>query len=147
MVPDHLLSATDFIRLNMLMPMIGRFANEGSAFLSSIWGFPVFGSTGTFSQTMVPQSPVLQWLMRILASPACVSQMPAGPFAVSARTWPKLRKTAAIANSSVDRDITTSHVHRRQNRRSWLSKYHPRDGREPVKRPGLKESAAPTGRP
>src|SRR5258708_5941971 len=128
MVPDHLLFATDFIPLKMLMPMTGRFANAGLAFLSSIWGFPVFGSSGTFNQTMVPQSPVPQWLTRIFASPAWVSQMPAGS-AVSAHTCPKPRKKAAIASNSFDLVIDAPNVGRCQNTGAWLNKYHPQ-GRE-----------------
>src|ERR1700694_639287 len=128
MVPDHLLFATDFIRLNMLMPMTGRFASEGLAFLSSTCGFPVAGSIGAFNQTIVPQSPVPQWLMRIFASPACVSQMPEGSLADSAQTWPIPKKKAAIANSSLDLDIDASSVGRCQNRGSWLNKYHLPDG-------------------
>src|SRR5450756_1844863 len=65
--------------------------------------------------------------MRIFASPAWVSQMPAGLFGVSARAWPRLRQNAAIANNSFDRVIDASNVNRRQNRRSWLNKCHLRD--------------------
>jgi hypothetical protein len=48
------------ILLKMLRPMMGRFANDGLLFLSSTCGFPVAGSIGTFSQTIVPQSPLAQ---------------------------------------------------------------------------------------
>jgi hypothetical protein len=38
--------------------------------------------------------------------------MPAGSLAVPAQTWPKLKKKAAIASSSLDPDIDASNVSR-----------------------------------
>src|ERR1700726_419880 len=65
--------------LNSGSPITGRFARDRFGFLSSTAGFPVAGSIGVRSQTTTPQIPGPHLLTRTFASPACVSQIPAGP--------------------------------------------------------------------
>src|SRR5580700_7653443 len=64
--------------VNSGSPIIGRLASEGFGFLSSMAGFPVAGSIGSFSQTITPQIPPPHLLTLTLASPAWVSQTPVG---------------------------------------------------------------------
>jgi hypothetical protein len=77
--------------------MIGRFASAGLGFLSSIWGFPVARSIGSFSQTTTPHIPAPHRLTRIFASPAWVNQMPSGPPRTSALAGITAKKTASAA--------------------------------------------------
>ena len=64
--------------LNSGSPIIGRLASAGLGFLSSTCGLPVAGLIGSRSQTTTPQMPPPHLLTRTRASPAWVSQMPAG---------------------------------------------------------------------
>src|SRR5207237_5700492 len=61
---------------NSCRPMIGRLASARFGFLLSTAGLPVSVSIGCLSQITVPHSSAPHFVTLILASPACVSQVP-----------------------------------------------------------------------
>src|SRR5438094_10189615 len=83
--------------LNSARPIIGRFFKPGLGFLSSTWGLPVAGSTGSFNPTITPQIPPPHLLTFTRASPAWVSQTPVGSPAPCARADGAASNAAAIA--------------------------------------------------
>src|ERR1700687_2622342 len=106
--------------LNMLFSTGGRGGGIGSLFLPSSCGRPVAGSTGTFSQMMVPQMPEPHLLTCIFASPVSVSQTPVGSALVSADAGAAARAIVAATIRICQRDIRTSFAPRRDDEEGWL---------------------------
>src|SRR5258708_29180087 len=60
----------------IMVPIIGRPRRDGSGFLASVSGWPVRGSLGVLSHTMVPHMSAPHFAMRIWASAVSGSHTP-----------------------------------------------------------------------